>query len=75
MKPTAARASKLLAERALQNQEALFVQVEKLETHHQNQKGLRWALDIDDDVVSDQARRVEFRTWINKLVLPCVAGG
>ncbi len=67
-----ARAPKLLAERFFQNQEALRQYVEKLETLHQNpsRKDLRWELDIDDDVLSDQVRQVEFRNWIDKVVLP-----
>jgi GMP synthase (glutamine-hydrolysing) len=67
-----ARAPKLLAESFFQNPEALRQYVEKLETLHQNpnRKDLRWELDIDDDVLSDQVRQVEFRNWINKVVLP-----
>ena len=67
-----ARASKLVAEGFFRSQEALVHYVEKLETLHQNpnRKDLRWQLDIDDDVLSDQVRQVEFRNWINKLVLP-----
>jgi len=67
-----ARAPKLLAEGFFQDQEALQQYVEKLETLHQNpsRKDLRWELDIDEDVLSDQVRQVEFRNWINKIVLP-----
>ena len=66
-----ARAPKLLAEGFFQSQEALRQYVDKLETLHQNpnRKDLRWELDIDDDVLSDQVRQVEFRNWINKVVL------
>jgi GMP synthase (glutamine-hydrolysing) len=72
-----ARAPKLLAEGFFQSQEALRQYVEKLETLHQdpNRKDLRWELDIDGDVLSDQLRQVEFRNWINKLVLPRQRGG
>jgi len=72
-----ARAPKLVAEGFFQSHEALVQYVEKLETLHQNpnRKDLRWELDIDDDVLSDQVRQVEFRNWINKLVLPRAAGG
>jgi GMP synthase (glutamine-hydrolysing) len=67
-----ARAPKLLAEGFFQSQEALRQYVDKLEALHQNpsRKDLRWELDIDDDVLSDQVRQVEFRNWINKIVLP-----
>jgi GMP synthase (glutamine-hydrolysing) len=72
-----ARAQKLVAEDFFQSHEELAQYVEKLETLHQNpnRKDLRWQLDIDDDVLSDQVRQVEFRNWINKLVLPRAAGG
>jgi hypothetical protein len=67
-----ARAPKLVAEGFFQSHEDLVQYVEKLETLHQNptRKDVRWQLNIDDDVLSDQVRQVEFRNWINKLVLP-----
>ena len=67
-----AREAKLVAEGFFQSHENLVQYVEKLETLHQNpnRKDLRWQLDIDDDVLSDQVRQVEFRNWINKVVLP-----
>jgi GMP synthase (glutamine-hydrolysing) len=72
-----ARAGKLVAEGFFQSHEALGHYVDKLETLHRNpgRKDLRWELDIDDDVLSDQVRQVEFRNWINKLVLPRARGG
>jgi GMP synthase (glutamine-hydrolysing) len=72
-----ARAAKLVAEGFFQSHEDLVQYVEKLETLHQNpnQKNLRWQLDIDDDVLSDRVRQVEFRNWIRKVVLPHAAGG
>jgi GMP synthase (glutamine-hydrolysing) len=72
-----ARAPKLVAEGFFQSQEDLARYVDKLETLHRNpeRKDLRWQLDIDDDVLSDQVRQVEFRNWINKVVLPRVARG
>jgi GMP synthase (glutamine-hydrolysing) len=70
-----ARATKLVAEGFFQSHEDLVQYVEKLDTLHQNpnRKDLRWQLNIDDDVLSDQVRQVEFRNWINKLVLPRTA--
>jgi len=67
-----AREAKLLAEGFFQGHENLVEYVEKLETLHQNphRKDLRWQLDIDDDVLSDLVRQVEFRNWIRKVVLP-----
>jgi GMP synthase (glutamine-hydrolysing) len=66
-----ARAPKLVREGFFQNQEALLEYVEKLETLHKDpsRKDLRWELDIDDDVLSDQVRQAEFRNWINRVVL------
>jgi GMP synthase (glutamine-hydrolysing) len=67
-----AREPKLVAEGFFRNHEDLLQYVDKLETLSQNpgRKDLRWQLDIDDDVLSDQVRQVEFSNWINKLVLP-----
>jgi GMP synthase (glutamine-hydrolysing) len=72
-----AREPKLLPERFFQSHEALAEYVEKLEALFQDpsRKDLRWQLDIDDDVLTDQVRQVEFRNWINKLVLPHAARG
>jgi len=67
-----ARAAKLIAEGFFRDQQDLALYVDKLEALAQNpgRKDLRWQLDIDDDVLSDQVRQVEFRNWIDKLVLP-----
>ena len=67
-----AREPKLVAESFFRNHEDLLQYVDKLETLARNpgRKDLRWQLDIDDDVLSDQVRQVEFSNWINKLVLP-----
>ncbi len=35
-----------------------------------DRKDLRWQLVIDDDVLSEKIRQVEFKNYINKLVLP-----
>jgi GMP synthase (glutamine-hydrolysing) len=72
-----ARAPKLVAEGFFHHHQDLLQYVDKLETLYQNpgRKDLRWQLDIDDDVLSDQVRQVEFRNWINKLVLPRARGG
>ncbi len=68
----AARARKLVPEGFFGSHEELGAYVEKLETLHANsdRKDLRWQLDIDDDVLSDRVRQVEFRNWIDNLVLP-----
>ncbi len=69
-----AREAKLLKEGFFQDHENLVQYVDMLETLHQNpdRKDLRWQLDIDDDVLSDQVRQAEFRNWIQKIVLPRV---
>jgi GMP synthase (glutamine-hydrolysing) len=72
-----AREQKLLKEGFFKGHEDLAEFVEKLETlfRDPSRKDLRWQLDIDDDVLTDKVRQVEFRNWINKLVLPHAAGG
>ena len=71
-----ARAQKLLSEGFFDGPEDLARYVEKLEALHRDphRKDLRWQLDIDDDVLSDEVRQLEFRNWINKVVLPRAAG-
>jgi GMP synthase (glutamine-hydrolysing) len=66
----AAREPKLVPEGFFRDHEDLVRYVEKLETLHRNpdRKDLRWQLDIDDDVLSDQVRQAEFRNWIGKVV-------
>ena len=70
-----ARASKLVPEGFFQSRDDLQIYVEKLEALHGNphRKDLRWQLDIDDDVLSDGIRQVEFRNWIQRIVLPHAA--
>lgn len=72
-----AREQKLTREGFFQSHEDLMQYVEKLETLSRNpdRKDLRWQLDIDDDVLSDRLRQVEFHNWVEKLVLPLAAKG
>jgi GMP synthase (glutamine-hydrolysing) len=72
-----AREPKLLPEHFFRDHQALSAFVESLEALHRepDRKDLRWQLDIDDDVLADRVRQVEFRNWLNKLVLPHAAGG
>lgn len=67
-----ARESKLLREGFFESHEEVLQQVGKFETLYKEpkRKDLRWQLDIDDDVLDDDLRQVEFRNWIQKLVLP-----
>lgn len=70
------RAHKLLREGFFADPEDLAAYVEKLETLNRDpdRKDLRWQLDIDDDVLSDETRQLEFRNWIKKIVLPRATG-
>jgi GMP synthase (glutamine-hydrolysing) len=72
-----AREAKLLREGFFENHEALLTQVDKFEKLYTEpqRKDLRWQLDIDDDVLDDDLRQVEFRNWIEQLVLPHAARG
>ena len=67
-----ARESKLLREGFFESHEEVLQQVGKFETLYKEpkRKDLRWQLDIDDDVLDDDLRQVEFRNWIQRLVLP-----
>lgn len=70
-----ARASKLVPEGFFHSHDEMLAYVEKLEALHRepSRKDLRWQLDIDDDVLSEPVRQVEFRNWIQKIVLPSAA--
>jgi GMP synthase (glutamine-hydrolysing) len=71
-----ARARKLVPEGFFSGPEDLAAYVEKLEALNgdPNRKDLRWQLDIDEDVLCDGVRQLEFRNWIHKVVLPRAAG-
>ncbi len=67
-----AREHKLVPTGFFAGHDDLVQYVEKLETLFSNPdtKSLRWQLDIDDDILSDQIRQCEFANWIKNLVLP-----
>jgi hypothetical protein len=46
--------------------------VEDLETIFKDptRKDLRWQYAIDDDLLSDSIRQLEFVNWLNKIVVP-----
>ena len=71
-----AREPRLVREGFFAAHEDLAGYVEKLEALAQDpaRKDLRWQLDIDDDVLSDNVRQIEFHGWIDKLVLQLAAG-
>jgi GMP synthase (glutamine-hydrolysing) len=71
-----ARAPKLLREGFFRSPEDLTGYVEKLEALHRDpdRKDLRSQLDVDDNVLSDAVRQLEFRNWITNVVLPRAAG-
>jgi GMP synthase (glutamine-hydrolysing) len=35
-----------------------------------SRKDLRWKYGIDEDVLDDSIRQIEFVNWLNKLVIP-----
>jgi GMP synthase (glutamine-hydrolysing) len=68
-----AREQKLVPAGFFTGHEDLAIFVDRLETlfSHPDRKDLRWQLDIDDDILSDEIRQCEFANWIKNLVIPC----
>jgi GMP synthase (glutamine-hydrolysing) len=71
----AARAERLLREGFFRDREDLQRYIDRLEelAGQPDRKDLRWQLDIDNDVLAPDVRQVEFRNWIERLVLPHAA--
>lgn len=67
-----AREEKLTGEGYFRNHDDLIEYVTNLETIYKDnsRKDLRWKLAIDDDLLSDDIRELEFANWLNKLVIP-----
>jgi len=67
-----AREELLTRERYFNNHDDLMKYVEQLETISKDpsRKDLRWKLAIDDDLLSDDIRELEFVNWLNKRVIP-----
>jgi GMP synthase (glutamine-hydrolysing) len=66
-----ARQEKLIREGYFRDQNDMNKYVQQLETlaADPSRKDLRWQLDIDDDLLSDEIRQCEFVNWLNKVVL------
>lgn len=67
-----ARDEKLIKQNYFQGQNDLMIYVEDLEKiyNDHSRKDLRWKYGIDEDVIEDSIRQLEFVNWLNKLVIP-----
>ena len=67
-----AREEKLTREGYFNSHEDLIEYVEQLETIYKDnsRKDLKWKLAIDNDLLSDEIRELEFVNWLNKMVIP-----
>jgi len=67
-----AREEKLIRQNYFQNKEDLVTYAEDLEKifNDQSRKDLRWKYAVDEDVLDDSIRQLEFVNWLNKLVIP-----
>ena len=56
------------------NHEELQRMIDQMEQLYENpdSNNLRWQLGIDDDILSEEIRRIDFRNWLNNLVLPYI---
>ncbi len=67
-----AREEKLIRQGLFRNHEDLMAYVEDLEEIFKDDSrlDLRWKYGIDEDVLSDEVRQLEFVNWLNKAVIP-----
>ena len=67
-----AREEKLIQQNYFKDHNDLMIFVEDLEAifSDNSRKDLRWKYGIDEDVLSDSIRQLEFKNWINKIVIP-----
>jgi len=67
-----AREERLTREKYFNNHEDMMEYVENLESIYKDpsRKDLRWKLGIDDDLLSDDIRELEFVNWLKKQVSP-----
>jgi GMP synthase (glutamine-hydrolysing) len=72
----AARERSLVREGFFRDAGDLARYVEQLESldREPGRKDLRWQLAVDDELISADRRQLEFRNWIDKIVLPRAAG-
>ena len=67
-----AREEKLIKQNYFKNHDDLIAFANDLEEifNDNSRKDLKWKYGIDEDVLSDSIRQLEFRNWLNKLVIP-----
>ncbi len=67
-----ARGENLIKEGFFADRPALESRVARMEAlvRDPGRKDLRWDLDLGDDILDDNLRRVELRNWLEKLVIP-----
>ncbi len=67
-----AREEKLIRQGLFRTHEDLMAYVEDLEEIYKDDSrlDLRWKYGIDEDVLSDSVRQVEFANWLKKIVVP-----
>ena len=71
-----AREDRLVKEGFFANSQDLAALVARMEALSQQPErmDLRWQLGIDDDVLDQSIRQLEFRNWVDYLVIPTAAG-
>jgi GMP synthase (glutamine-hydrolysing) len=67
-----AREAKLIKQNYFVDHDDMLNYVDVLETIYadNSRKDLRWKYGIDEDVIDDSIRQIEFVNWMNKLVIP-----
>ncbi|MBK8946179.1 MAG: type 1 glutamine amidotransferase [Ignavibacteriae bacterium] len=67
-----AREEKLIKQNYFKSKDDLMIYVNDLEKifADNSNKHLRWKYGIDDDVLNDSIRQLEFVNWLNKIVIP-----
>ena len=67
-----AREEKLIDQNYFENRDELMTYVNDLEKvfNDNGRKDLRWKYGIDEDVLSDSIRQLEFVNWLNKIAIP-----